>query len=90
MNSSKFIIEVDPKAVRDLKKLYRTNLALTKRIIKLIDSIPSNPYSGKPLKGNKQDCYSLRSGDYRIIYEVYVSQKTIHIIRIGHRKDIYR
>ncbi len=90
MNSSKFRIEVDPKAARDLKKLWRTNLALTKRIIKLIESIPSNPSLGKPLKGDKQGCYSLRSGDYRIIYEVYFSQKVIHIIRIGHRKDIYR
>ncbi len=90
MNSGKFRIEVDPKAARDLKKLRRSNLALTKRIIKLIGSIPVNPSSGKPLKGHKQGCYSLRSGDYRIIYEVYPSQKLIHIIRVGHRKDIYR
>ena len=90
MNSSKYIIEVDPKAARDLKKLRRTNFALTKRIIKLIESIPSNPSLGKPLKGYKRGCYSLRSGDYRINYEVYVSRKIIHIIRVGHRKDIYR
>jgi mRNA interferase RelE/StbE len=90
VNSGKFRIEVDPKAARDLKKLRRSNLALTKRIIKLIDSIPANPFLGKPLKGYKQGCYSLRSGDYRIIYEVYVSRKIIHIIRVGHRKDIYR
>lgn len=90
MNSSKFEIKVDPKANRDIKKLQYANPAVTKRIVKLIDSLSSNPYSGKHLKGKKQGCYLLRSGDYRIIYEVHSSQKVVHIIRIGHRKDIYR
>ena len=90
MNSNKFGIEVDPKAGRDLKKLRNTNLTLTNRIIKLIDTLSSHPFSGKPLKGEKCGCYSLRTGDYRIIYEVYSTEKIVHIIRIGHRKDIYR
>ncbi|MCB4792826.1 MAG: type II toxin-antitoxin system RelE/ParE family toxin [Elusimicrobia bacterium] len=34
--------------------------------------------------------FSLRHGDYRVIYEVFAFKKTVLIIRIGHRKDIYR
>ena len=90
MNSGRFSIRVDPKATRDLKKLRNVNPSSIDRIIKLIDSLASNPFSGKPLRGEKHGCYSLRCGDYRIIYEVYPSQKVIHIIRVGHRKDIYR
>lgn len=90
MDSKKFSIEVDPRADKDIKKLQHVNTTLTNRIVKLIDSLASYPFSGKPLKGNKQGCYSLRTGDYRIIYEVYISQKVVHIIRIGHRKEIYR
>jgi addiction module toxin, RelE/StbE family len=90
VSSSKFEIKVDPKASRDIKKLQYANPTVTKRIVKLIDSLSFNPYSGKHLKGKKQGCYSLRSGDYRIIYEVHSPQKVVHIIRIGHRKDIYR
>ena len=48
------------------------------------------PYSGNPLKGDKTGCYSLRCGDYRIIYERYPQRQTAHIIRVGDRKDIYR
>lgn len=90
MNSNKLQVEVDPKAIRDLKKLRQANASTTKRIIKLIDSLSSNPTLGKPLKGEKEGCYSLRTGDYRVIYEVYSSPKVVHIIRVGHRKDIYR
>ena len=57
---------------------------------KFINCLSGNPYYGKPLKGNKKGCYSLRVGEYRIIYEVYPSKKIVYIIRIGHRKDIYR
>lgn len=90
MDSKKFSIEVDPRADKDIKKLQHVNTTLTNRVVKLIDSLASDPFSGKPLKANKQGCYSLRTGDYRIIYEVYISQKVVHIIRIGHRKEIYR
>lgn len=68
--------------------------ALTEKFASLlalhIDSLAKHPFSGKPLKGDKKGCYSLRYGDYRIIYEIYPTQKVVLIIRIGHRKEIYR
>lgn len=88
MNS--FNIVVDPHAARDLKKLKRTNPKLSSRLVKAIDSLKSSPFQGKPLKGDKKGCYSLRENDHRIIYEVYTHQKIIHIIRVGHRREIYR
>lgn len=89
MNS--FSIVIDTQAEKDLKKLKRSNPKLLSRLINTIDSLISNPYQGKPLKGDKKGCYSLREADvYRIIYEVYPAQKTIHIIRVGHRREIYR
>lgn len=90
MSSDRFSIKIDPKAARDLKKLRNSNPSFINRIVKLIDFLASNPFSGKPLKGEKHGCYSSRCGDYRIIYEVYPSWKIIHIIRVGHRKDVYR
>ena len=88
MNS--FEIVVDPAASRDLKKFKRTNPRLLSDFVKLIDSLALDPYQGKPLKGDKKGCYSVRENDYRIIYEIYFSQKVIHIIQVGHRKEIYR
>ncbi len=54
MNLSKFEIKVDPKASRDIKKLQHANPTVTKRIIKIIDSLSFNPYSGKHLKGENK------------------------------------
>ena len=90
MDSKKFTIEFDPKAAKEFKKLCRNNASLQFRLTKIIDSLSLSPFQGKPLTGNKKGCYSAREGDYRIIYEVYPAQSIIHIIRIGHRRDVYR
>ncbi|MFH1352451.1 MAG: type II toxin-antitoxin system RelE/ParE family toxin [bacterium] len=85
-----FNIELSSRAADDLKKLSRTNRNILIILSKRISSLAENPYSGKPLKGNKKGCYSLRYGNYRIIYEIYPPVKTVLIIRTGHRKEIYR
>ena len=90
MSSASFRIEIDPRAARDLKKLQRTHPDIVARLIRLIDGLPADPFQGKPLKGQKQGCHSLRYHDYRIIYEVYSKEKVIHLIRVGDRRDIYR
>ena len=90
MKSDSFQVKFDSRAVRDLRKLRQKVTVIIPSIIKTINSLPDNPYQGKPLKGNKSGCYSCRVGDYRIIYEIYPAEKIIHIIRIGNRKEIYR
>ncbi len=34
--------------------------------------------------------YRIRVGDYRIIYSVDEDSKTVYIIRIGHRENVYK
>jgi len=90
MSSAKFQIIADTSAVRDLKRLQRSHRDMSKHIISLINSLSSAPYRGKALKGNKKGCYSLRYDDYRVIYEIHSHLKQIHIVRIGHRRNVYR
>ncbi|MCK4763017.1 MAG: type II toxin-antitoxin system RelE/ParE family toxin [Candidatus Aminicenantes bacterium] len=81
-------IEILPSAKRSL-------VALPKKIQKQIDrgilSLSENarPQGVKKLK-KTGDLYRIRSGDYRVIYQIKDDILTILIIRIGHRKDIYR
>ena len=58
-------------------------------LLKLIQSLSTNPRpSGcKKLKG--RDGYRIRKGDYRIIYDIYDNKLVIEIIAAGNRKDIY-
>lgn len=45
---------------------------------------------GKPLKGNKSEFWRYRVGEYRIICSISDSSLTVLVVRIGHRKDVYR
>ena len=90
MSSADFRIEIDPSAVRDLRKLHHTQPELIRKVRHLIDGLASDPLQGKPLSGNKRGCHSLRYGDYRIVYEVHTSLHVIHIIDVGHRREVYR
>lgn len=85
-----FSITVDPSSAKELAKIKKGTPAVLILISKKIDSLSNAPYGGKPLHGNNHGCFSLREGDYRIIYEVLLDDKIVNIIAVGHRKDIYR
>lgn len=90
MPSSSWRVVVDQGAAYDLKKFRQQHHAILPRILRAIDSLVQQPYAGKPLKGQKRGCYSLRVGDFRIIYDLYLAERMVHLIRVGDRKDVYR
>lgn len=90
MPTGKFHVVFDPRAVPDYKKLCAANPPLAGRISRLVDSLLLNPRKGKPLTGINKGSFSVRLGTYRVIYDLYVRERAIHIIRIGHRRDVYR
>jgi mRNA interferase RelE/StbE len=45
---------------------------------------------GLPLKRNLMGLMKLRVGDYRIIYSIQKEVVTVHIIKIGYRKEVYK
>jgi mRNA interferase RelE/StbE len=73
----------------------RAFLALPKDVQKRIDkrllSLQDNPRPAgiKTLTG-EPGVYRLRIGDYRVLYEVRDDQVLVLVLRIGHRREIYR
>ncbi|MEL6822927.1 MAG: type II toxin-antitoxin system RelE/ParE family toxin [Calditrichota bacterium] len=55
---------------------------------KAFQFLMTRPEDGKPLTGNFSGYYSLRVGDYRVIY--IIRGETVIIARIGHRSDAYK
>ena len=45
---------------------------------------------GKPLKGQFSGLWKYRYGDYRVIYVIDLETETIKILKIRHRKDVYK
>ena len=57
------------------------------RILRGVDILKTNPYAGKPLRGEMRGVYSLRIGDYRILYNIKGNE--VSLLLVGHRKRIY-
>jgi len=83
-----FKIEFNPKAVKELEKL---PLKVRKRILKKLKfySSQKNPLRfAKKISDPRFGEYRFRIGDYRLIFDF--KGKKILILKIGHRKDIYK
>ncbi len=81
-------IEWKPSALREVKRLDRKVIP---RIIKTVEALAAGPYPrGVTKLHGTEATYRIRSGNYRIIYEVFESRVLIQIIRVRHRKDAYR
>jgi mRNA interferase RelE/StbE len=55
-----------------------------------IDRLRETPYAGGVLKGEFSGLRRLRVGRYRVVYEVIESRVTILVVRIAHRREVYR
>jgi len=57
----------------------------------LIGPLLENPHRvGQPLRGDLAGLHSARVGAYRIVYEINQTSRTVRVIYIDHRADIYR
>ena len=57
----------------------------------LVGPLLENPHRvGKPLRGDLVGLHSARVGAYRIVYEIDEGSRTVRVIYIDHRADVYR
>ncbi len=85
----KYSIIIQESVEKEISKLPKVEF---RKIQKLILSLADNPFPHGCLKleGTDEKIYRIRKGDYRIIYAVEHSIITITILKIAHRKDVYR
>jgi len=76
-------------AERDLKRL---PVAFFHRVIAVIRALAQNPRPPgcRRLHGSGHDDYRIRVGDYRVVYEVDDTATLVRIMRVRHRREIYR
>lgn len=81
-------ILLEQTAEKDLKKLPAD---IFKRIIPKIKALAKNqkPLGSRKISGSKND-WRIRVGNYRIIYEIDARARLIKVMRIRHRKEVYR
>lgn len=81
-------IEITASAEKSLKKIPKKDIA---KIVEAIQVLAISPFPEgcRKLKGEK-DIYRVRQGNYRIIYEIFDKKLIVLILKIGHRKEIYK
>lgn len=83
----KYNILIERYAQKQIMKLDRKIIPVIKSAIFGLANNP-RPQGYKKLKG--EDAYRIRTGNYRIIYEINNDIILITVVSVGHRKDIYK
>ncbi len=78
---------IRPSVRKDVKKIPGPEL---RKILDRIETLRENPRPPGSVKLSGKEYYRIRQGDYRIIYEIQDEVLVIIVIKIGHRRDIYR
>ena len=61
-----------------------------RKIIHRIEALSKDPRPPGHEKLTGQERYRVRQGLYRIIYSIQDKELTIWVVKVGHRKDVYR
>ena len=82
-----YSIELLPSAAKALAKLDRP---IQLRIARRLDRLAVEPRADAAKLRGASDIWRGRIGDYRVIYQIEDGRLRVLVIRIGHRRDIYR
>jgi mRNA interferase RelE/StbE len=82
-----YAIEIKASAAREIEALpLRERIQVVERIGLLADD--PRPRGCEKLVGGER--YRVRQGDYRIVYSVEDARLIVWIVKVGHRRDVYR
>ena len=72
---------------KDFKSIPKKDL---KRILDRIEMLSEDPRPAGSEKLTGQERYRVRQGLYRIVYSIQDNELTVWVVKVGHRKDVYR
>ena len=82
-----YSIRIKGSAAKELAKVANPDRL---RIVNAIDRLAENPFLGSVLKGDLRGLRRLRLGDYRVLYEIRNEELVVLVVRIAHRREVYR
>lgn len=77
-------------AEKALARLQKSDRKLFKQVATALDQLSGNPYLGKTLVENLKGYYSYRVRDYRIIYTIEQDKSLVAVLKVQHRRQVYR
>jgi len=84
----KYNVSIKPSAVKEIEAIPQKKER--QRITRRIGQLANNPRPPGSTKLSGHDKYRLRQGVYRIVYGIEDNELTVVVVKVGHRKDVYR
>ena len=85
MGSYKLLIK--PSAARQIEAVRKADRL---RIVRKIQALSDEPRPHGSEKLSAEEKYRLRQGSYRIVYSISDADKTVVVVKVGHRREVYR
>ena len=83
-----YSVRIKKSATKELEELPKQD---RQRIVERVRALSENPPpAGAEKLAGESDRYRLRQGSYRILYEIEDEMLTVYVVKIGHRKAVYR
>ncbi len=84
-----YSVRIKKSAAKELREI--ESRKERQRIVDRIVDLAANPRpEGAEKLSGTRDKYRIRQGDYRILYEIVDDVLVVYVVRIGHRRDVYR
>ncbi len=85
--TASYSVAIKKAAERELRALPKEDL---RRVVDRIRGLAENPRPPGSEKLSGEERYRIRQGDYRIVYAIDDEARIVEIVKIGHRREVYR
>lgn len=82
-----YSVKIKRSAAEELSRIAKPERG---RLIDAIDRLAENALQGAVLKGDLRGLRRIRVGDYRVLYEVRDQELVVLVVRVRHRREVYR
>ena len=83
-----YLVEYKKSVEKELRKLPSVQL---KNMVAKISALTTNPHPEGSVKlRGASDIFRIRHADYRVIYQIQEKKLVVLIIKVGHRREVYR
>ena len=85
----KYKVLIASSAAKELESV--DGKAMRQRLVEAIASLAADPrHPGVEKLSGSRDRYRIRPGDFRVVYAINDAAHVVDVVKIGHRRDVYR
>jgi mRNA interferase RelE/StbE len=84
---ARYELRVRPSVAKDLRGIPKADVL---RILDRMQTLRDDPRPPGSEKLSAQERYRVRQGDYRIIYGIEEAEVVVEVVKVGHRREVYR